>query len=157
MHFQAAVVIDESQLAEAVHEEVHTRAGGADHLREHFLTDFRDHGLRLAVLAEMREQQENPCQALLAGVKELIDDVRLDPGVSREQEGDENIGERVFLVKHTNLLWLLNPQHRAAGERGGGGHPDALGGGYALLTDEVAGVQQGEGRLFPLRRQDCQF
>lgn len=34
---EAAVVVDEPEPPELVHEEVHARAGGADHLREHLL------------------------------------------------------------------------------------------------------------------------
>ena len=59
MNFQAAVVIDESELSKAVHEEIHPRSGRADHLREDFLTDLRDHVLRFDFLAEMGEQQQN--------------------------------------------------------------------------------------------------
>ena len=40
MDLQVSVVIDETQLTEFVHEEVHTRAGGADHLGKSGLADF---------------------------------------------------------------------------------------------------------------------
>src|SRR6185295_20122728 len=39
---QPAVVLDETQLAELVHEEADARAGRADHFREHLLADLRD-------------------------------------------------------------------------------------------------------------------
>ena len=40
MDLQVSVVIDETQLAEFVHEEAHTRASGADHLGKSGLADF---------------------------------------------------------------------------------------------------------------------
>jgi hypothetical protein len=40
MDLQIAVVFDETQLAEFVHEEAHTRASGADHLGKSGLADF---------------------------------------------------------------------------------------------------------------------
>ena len=69
MNFQAAVVIDESELSKAVHEEIHPRSGRADHLREDFLTDLRNHVFRLAFLAEAGEKQQNPRQPLFAGIE----------------------------------------------------------------------------------------
>src|SRR4029077_16018155 len=50
---QPAVVLDEAQLAELVHEEADPRAGGADHLRQRFLADLRDDGFRPPLLAEV--------------------------------------------------------------------------------------------------------
>jgi hypothetical protein len=52
MDFQMAVVVDEAQLAELVHEMAHPRTSRSDHLRERFLGDFCDDGLGFAFLAE---------------------------------------------------------------------------------------------------------
>ena len=56
-------------------------------------------GSGLSFLAEIREQQENARQALLAGVEELIDQVRFDPRIPRQKMGDEQLGERGFVMK----------------------------------------------------------
>jgi hypothetical protein len=48
VHVQPAVVVNKAQSAELIHEETDAGARGADHLGEHFLTDLRDHRLRLA-------------------------------------------------------------------------------------------------------------
>ena len=55
VHLETAVVVDEAQFPEAVHEETDPRAGRADHLGQSFLTDLGDHGFRNAFLAEMRQ------------------------------------------------------------------------------------------------------
>ena len=136
---------------------VHARAGRADHLGQHFLTDFRHHVLGLVLLAEMRELEESASQPFLAGVEELVDEIRLDAGVAGEQERNEDVGEGVLFVQHAEHLLLLDSQHRGAGERGGTGHPESLGGGDALFADEVAGLKQGERRFFPALRQDGQL
>lgn len=52
MHFHGAVVLDESQLSEPVHEEVDARAGGTHHFRQGFLRDVGDDGLRLSFFAK---------------------------------------------------------------------------------------------------------
>src|ERR1035438_443027 len=51
-----AVVFDEAELAEAIHEKAHPGAGGADHLSQQFLADLGDHGFGFALLAELGEQ-----------------------------------------------------------------------------------------------------
>src|ERR1035437_4233190 len=72
MDLQTAVVVNESQFPEPVHEEAHPRAGRADHLGQSFLTDLGDNGFRNALLAEMSQQQQNPGESLFTGVEELV-------------------------------------------------------------------------------------
>src|ERR1700730_11547953 len=50
---------DETKLAKLVHEITHTGSGGADHLRQCFLTNVRTDRLRAACLPEIREQQQH--------------------------------------------------------------------------------------------------
>ena len=52
----AAAVIDESKLAEPVHEEADPGAGGPDDLRERLLADLWNHRLRLPWFSEVCEQ-----------------------------------------------------------------------------------------------------
>jgi hypothetical protein len=70
-----AVVIDKTKLLELVHEMTDPRPGGAHHLRQVFLTDSGKDTLGATFLAKMSQQQENPGQALLAGVEKLIDEI----------------------------------------------------------------------------------
>ena len=53
---QPAVVVNESQFPEPVHEEADPRAGGADHFRQRLLTDLGNYGLRFAFLAKVSQQ-----------------------------------------------------------------------------------------------------
>ena len=53
---QPAVVVDESQFPEPIHKKAHSRASGADHFCQRFLTDLWHHGLRNPFLAKMSEQ-----------------------------------------------------------------------------------------------------
>jgi hypothetical protein len=50
------VIFDEAQFSEAIHEKTHARPGCADHLRQYLLADLRNYRLRLAFLAELRQQ-----------------------------------------------------------------------------------------------------
>ena len=69
----AASVIDKAELPELIHEMTDPRPGGADHLRQVFLIDSGKYGFGFSFLAKMSQQEENPSQALLAGVEKLID------------------------------------------------------------------------------------
>jgi hypothetical protein len=56
----------------------HAGTRRADHVRERLLADFGDHRLVLSLLAEVRQQEQSPRQPLLAGVKQLVDQIFLD-------------------------------------------------------------------------------
>ena len=64
---QRAVVLDESEFSETVHEKTNPGAGGANHLCQRLLADLGCYHLRLAVLAKSGKQQEGPCQPLFTG------------------------------------------------------------------------------------------
>jgi len=69
---QPAVVVNESHFPEPVHEEADPRAGGADHFRQHRLTDLGNYRLGLAFLAKMSEQQQDSGQPFFARIEKLI-------------------------------------------------------------------------------------
>src|SRR5687767_4904450 len=46
VNFDAAIVFDEAQFAESVHEKAYARAGRPDHFGEGLLADFREYRLR---------------------------------------------------------------------------------------------------------------
>ena len=56
--------LDEPELPELAHEEVHARPGDPGHFSERPLRDSRHHPLRLARLAVARQQQQGPSQSL---------------------------------------------------------------------------------------------
>src|ERR1700686_4346542 len=64
MDLKVAVVIDEAQLAEFIHEEAHPRSRRADHFRQHFLADLGNDRLRLTLLAEICQDKKHPGQTL---------------------------------------------------------------------------------------------
>ena len=63
----ASRVVDETQFPEPVHEKAYPRTSGADHLRQGFLTDLGNHGLRNTFLAKMSQHEENARQTLFPG------------------------------------------------------------------------------------------
>lgn len=56
INLKSAVVVNEAQLAEAVHEEINARSRGAKHLRQSPLIDFGNYRLGFSLLAELSEQ-----------------------------------------------------------------------------------------------------
>ena len=84
MNLQPVLVVDKSHLAEAIHEETDPGAGGSDDLGECFLAHFRDHGFRLAFLAEVGQQQQHAGQSFLTGIEELIHEILLNADVARK-------------------------------------------------------------------------
>jgi hypothetical protein len=69
MDLKLSVVFDESQFAEFVHEKTHARSGRTNHLRQDFLTKPSHDRLRLAFLAKICKQKEQPRQAFFARIK----------------------------------------------------------------------------------------
>jgi hypothetical protein len=58
--FNFSVVADEAKLAEFVHEEADAGSGRADHFGQGFLADIGNDGLRTPLLAEIRQQKQQP-------------------------------------------------------------------------------------------------
>lgn len=75
MNRQPAAVIDKAKLPELLHEMIDSRPGCADHLYQVFLIDFGEDNLDSTFLAKMRQQEENPSWALLAGIEKPIDEI----------------------------------------------------------------------------------
>lgn len=103
---QAAVIADEAQLAEFVHEEIYPRARGADHVGERILADALENVGAIGALAVLVEQEQGAGKALLAGVEDAIDQVFLDAPIAVQQKLDQMRGNRTIL--------LDQPQHRPA-------------------------------------------
>lgn len=93
VYLQTAVVLDESQFPEAVHEEADAGAGSPHHFGERFLADLGHQGFRLSLFAVAREQQKHPRQPLLAGVEELIYQVFFVADIAGQQVADKQIGK----------------------------------------------------------------
>ena len=102
------VVIDKTKLPESIHEVVDPRSGCADHLCQVFLIDPGNDSFGLAFLAEMGQEQENPSQALLAGVEHLVDEIRFVSDDAGKQMTDKCIREQMLFVEHSRHRELLN-------------------------------------------------
>ncbi len=81
MDLKSAIVMNEAQFPEFVHEKIHSRPRCANHFRQHLLRYLGKHLLRLGLPAVASEQQKSPSQPFLAGVKELIDQILLDSDI----------------------------------------------------------------------------
>ena len=62
-----AVILNEAQFPEFVHEEIDSGVRCANHLGQHLLRHFGKYLLRLALLAIACEQQQSPGQPFLNG------------------------------------------------------------------------------------------
>ena len=124
MDLNAAVVVNKAQFPEFVHEEAHARPCRSDHFRQRLLTDLRNDRLRLAFLAEIRQQQEKPGKTFLARIEQLVDEVRFDADGSPQQMGNEHLRERGLLMDHADDRGLL--QTHDDGVRHGRNRRDAL-------------------------------
>ena len=89
MHFDRAIVADETKSSELVHEMTDSGPRRADHFGQSLLAEVDVDRLRIGVLAEVCEQQQQSRQSLLARVEELIDQVLFHATVASQQVGDE--------------------------------------------------------------------
>ena len=77
-----AIVFDESQFSEFIHEEIDSGPRRANHLRQHFLRNLGENFLRMVWRAVARKEQQGARQPLFAGVKKLVDKGLLSSCVS---------------------------------------------------------------------------
>src|ERR1700730_15013091 len=151
--FQVAVVVDEAQLPEFVHELADARACRADDLGQRLLADGGRNGLRPAILAEIRQEEQRAGQALFAGVEELVDEVLLDPAVAGQQVGREQLAKRRFGVQDTDHLALRYPHHFALDHGPSGRQAQRLAD-QAALAEEVARPEDRHHRFLALLGRD---
>jgi hypothetical protein len=155
MDFQPAVVVNESQFSEAVHEETDSRAGCAYHLGQGLLTDRGDYAMGDPVLTEVSKHEQNTSQPLFAGVEKLIHQVRFVSDVPQQQIRYEQVGERVLLVKRPHHCGLFDPQKGAV--RHGACRADTSKlPGQSSFSEEVSDIQYADRRFLAALRNDCE-
>ena len=96
----------------------------------------------------MSQQQQHPGQTLLAGVEELIDQIRFVSDVARKQMHDEQFREVVLFVQCARHQRLLNPGQSAISHGGSRGDAQQLAC-QASLAEEVTVAQNGDDRFLP--------
>jgi hypothetical protein len=136
----AAVVVDEAELAEFVHEEIYARAGGADHFGESFLRNFGQRFLWIAGCPVAREEQQSAREAFFAGIEELVDQIFFDADVARQHVGDEAVGELVLFVEHANHFIFFDNQHGGGCDGDGCGHAAGLAS-ETTFAKKIAGAE----------------
>ncbi len=94
--FQPTVVVNKSQFPETVHEKTHSGASRANHFRQALLAYLRNHRLGNTFLAKMSEHKKHSCQSLLAGIKQLVDQILFVTNIARAQIRYEQVGKLVF-------------------------------------------------------------
>jgi len=150
--FQVAIVADQAQFTEPVHEKAYAGSRRADNVREHFMAELGNHRLRPAFLAELRKDEKKPSQALLAGIEQLIDQVCLDPDVARQEMCHESLGKPLLVVKKANHGRLFQPHDPAVLHCRGCRHAPGLPS-QASLAAEIAGSKDCNDCFFPLLGQ----
>ena len=70
---EPAIVMNEAEFLEFVHEKIHSRPRGANHFRQCFLRYLGDQCLRLVVLSVASQQKKSASEPFLGRIKELID------------------------------------------------------------------------------------
>src|SRR5438105_3746834 len=110
---RAAVVADEAQISKFVHEVTHARPCSANQLRERLLADLRDDRFGSTVLAKIRQQEKGSCQALLARIEQLINEVLLNSDGPSQEMRDEHLGKRRLVMEDPDHGRLLQPHDLA--------------------------------------------
>ena len=146
---QRPVVFDEAKLPELVHEEADARPRRPNHLGKRLLTDPCGNGLRLPLLAEIREQQERARQALFTRIEQVVHEVRFNAAVAGQQMRCEQFGESRFGMKDANHLRFVEANHRRLGHGSGGREPQGLPN-QAAFAEKVPLAQQGDHRFLSL-------
>jgi hypothetical protein len=142
-------VIDKTLRSEPVHEITDPRPGGADHLGQVFLIDSGMDRFGSAFPAKMRQQQENPGQALLDGVEKLVDQILFKSNVAGKQVREEQFRDAVLLVEQTRHQRLLDPVNSAIAHGDSGREAQRLAG-QASFAEELVVAQNADDRFLAL-------
>ena len=153
---RAAAIFDKAELPELIHEMTDPRPGGADHLRQVFLIDSGEYSFGFSFLTKMGQQQENPGQALLAGVEKLVDEILMISHVAGKQMRDEQFRDAVLFVEHAHHQQLFDLVKSTIGQRASRGHAQRPTG-EASLAEELTGAQNGDDRFLALLGCDRVF
>src|SRR5205807_3586910 len=140
-------IVNKAQFPEPVHEKTDPRTGSADHLREGFLTDLGNHGLRNPFLSKMSQHKKDAGQTLFTGIKQLVDQILFITDIARQQIGDEHIGKCVFPMKRFHHGLFFNSQDRAIGHCRRGAHTESLAGKRAFAEKTLV-TQYADGCFF---------
>ena len=127
MNFERAVIFNEPEPPELVHEEIHARARRADHFGEHFLRDSWQDAARPVSPPVAREQEKGAGESFFTGVEQLVDEIFLEADVSGQHVCDEAIRQRMLLVQQTNHLPFGNHANPARRHRRRGRQTKRLG------------------------------
>src|SRR6266853_3162418 len=100
MNFQPAVVVDEAEFAELVHEEAHSGSCRTDNLGEGFLAHLWNYLLGLAVFSKVGQEEQDPRESFLTGVEELIHQVLFNANVAGEDVSKKEFGKVRLVVDH---------------------------------------------------------
>jgi hypothetical protein len=149
MYFDIAVVLNEPQLTETIHEEIYARPGCANHFRQHFLTHSGDDLIRSFFFAKLRQEKKNSGQPFLTGIEELVHQVFLNPGVAGQKMGNKNIREFVLLAEGAHHFFPVNFEQNAGHDRDGTGHPQRVRCSNAFFAAKLIVAQQGDSCFFP--------
>jgi hypothetical protein len=91
VYLKFAIVFDESNLPEAIHEKVHSGARSANHFRQSLLRYLGNDPMGIILLTVTGEQEQGAGQAFFAGVEELVDQIRFSPDVALQDISDKPV------------------------------------------------------------------
>src|SRR6266581_7918662 len=109
MNFQPAVIVDEAEFAELIHEKAHSGSCRTDDLGEGFLAHLWNYLLGLAVFSKVSQEEQDARESFLAGVEELVHKVLFDANVAGEDVSKKEFGEFRFVVDHSSCGSFLQP------------------------------------------------
>ncbi|HXO87196.1 MAG TPA: hypothetical protein VN885_01015, partial [Candidatus Acidoferrales bacterium] len=100
VHGETAVVLDETEPPEFIHEEADPRPSGSHHFGKRFLADLGKDGFGLAGLPVLREKKKRAGEAFFAGIEKLIHQIGFETNVARQNMRDESLRKSLLLAKH---------------------------------------------------------
>src|SRR5438445_4047334 len=140
-------IVNKAQFPEPVHEKTDPRTGSTDHLREGFLTDLGNHGLRNSFLSKMSQHKKDAGQTLFTGIKQLVDQILFITDIARKHIRDEHIGKCVFPMKRFHHGLLFNSQDGTIRHCGCSAHAESLAR-KRTLSEETPLAQYADGCFF---------
>jgi len=99
LNLQLAVVFDQAQLPKFVHEYIHARPRRSNQRGKRLLVHLYGYRFQTKVVAIIGKLQKSPCQPHLAGMEQLVEQVRFNSGRPSQKMGKKIVGKLLVLMK----------------------------------------------------------
>src|ERR1700734_502861 len=109
LHFQLSVVIDQTQFPKFVQKKIHAGSCRPNQRSKCILIHLYRYRFQTKIATIIGQEEKGPCQPHLAGIEQLVDQVRLNPGCPSQKMVEKKVGKLLIMVEQAHYSFRLYP------------------------------------------------